>query len=87
MPGTYATNDEHLALADGMNDAGGGVFQAVLDFETRAGNEFQLIRAMAERGLRSSCARGAAWQASRFSLRKGPHSSVARPNVTYFSTT
>jgi N-acyl-D-amino-acid deacylase len=49
VPGTYATNDEHLALADGMNDAGGGVFQAVLDFETRAGNEFQLVRAMAER--------------------------------------
>ena len=49
VPGTYATNDEHLALADGMNDAGGGVFQAVLDFETRAGNEFQLLRAMAER--------------------------------------
>jgi N-acyl-D-aspartate/D-glutamate deacylase len=49
VPGTYATNDEHLALADGMNDAGGGVFQAVLDFDTRAGNEFQLLRAMAER--------------------------------------
>ena len=49
VPGTYATNDEHLALADGMNDAGGGVFQAVLDFETRAGNEFLLLRAMAER--------------------------------------
>ena len=49
VPGTYATNDEHLALADGMNDAGGGVFQAVLDFETGPGNEFLLLRAMAER--------------------------------------
>jgi len=49
VPGTYASNAEHLALADGMNEAGGGIFQAVLDFETRAGNEFQLLRAMAER--------------------------------------
>ena len=49
VPGTYASNAEHLALADAMNDAGGGLFQAVLDFETRAGNEFQLLRAMAER--------------------------------------
>ncbi|MET0160742.1 MAG: amidohydrolase family protein [Acidimicrobiales bacterium] len=49
VPGTYASNAEHLALADGMNEAGGGIFQAVLDFETRAANEFQLLRAMAER--------------------------------------
>ncbi|HYF45946.1 MAG TPA: amidohydrolase family protein [Acidimicrobiales bacterium] len=48
VPGTFATNDEHLALADGMNDAGGGLFQVVCDFESRAGNEFQLLRAMAE---------------------------------------
>lgn len=48
VPGTYASNDEHLALADGMNDAGGGVFQAVLDFDSRARNEFALMRAMAE---------------------------------------
>ena len=49
VPGTYASTAEHLAFADAMNDAGGGIFQAVLDFETRAGNEFQLLRAMAER--------------------------------------
>ena len=49
VPGTFASMDEHLAFADGMNDAGGGIFQAVLDFETRAGIEFQLLRAMAER--------------------------------------
>ncbi len=49
VPGTYASTAEHLALADGMNEAGGGIFQAVLDFETRAGTEFQLLRAMAER--------------------------------------
>ena len=49
VPGTYAGLDEHLAMADGMNDAGGGVFQAVLDFETRAGEEFGLLQAMAAR--------------------------------------
>ncbi len=48
VPGTFATNDEHLALADGMNDAGGGLFQVVCDFESRAANEFQLLRTMAE---------------------------------------
>lgn len=49
VPGTWASIDEHLALADGMGDAGGGLFQAVLDFDTRAGTEFELLRAMAER--------------------------------------
>ncbi len=49
VPGTYAGVDEHLAMADGMNDAGGGLFQAVLDFETRAGSEFGLLQTMAER--------------------------------------
>jgi N-acyl-D-aspartate/D-glutamate deacylase len=41
--------EEYLAVADGMNQAGGGLFQAVLDFETKAGHEVQLLRAMAER--------------------------------------
>ncbi|MBM3676011.1 MAG: amidohydrolase family protein [Actinobacteria bacterium] len=49
VPGTWAELAEYEAIADGMNDAGGGLFQAVLDFDTRAGNEFQLLRAMAER--------------------------------------
>jgi N-acyl-D-aspartate/D-glutamate deacylase len=49
VPGTFAGLPEYLAVADGMNDAGGGLFQAVLDFETRAGEEFGLLRAMAER--------------------------------------
>jgi N-acyl-D-aspartate/D-glutamate deacylase len=49
VPGTYAPADEHFALAEGMNDAGGGIFQAVNDFESRAGGEFQLLAAMAER--------------------------------------
>ena len=49
VPGTYASVAEHLALADGMNEAGGGLFQAVNDFESRAGEEFALLRAMAER--------------------------------------
>ncbi len=49
VPGTFADLDEHLAMADGMNDAGGGIFQAILDFESRAGEEFRLVQAMAER--------------------------------------
>jgi len=49
VPGTFAPIDEYLAIADGMNAAGGGLFQAVLDFETKAGHEVQLLRAMAER--------------------------------------
>ncbi len=49
VPGTYASTAEHLALADGMNEAGGGLFQAVNDFETRAGIEFDLLRTMAGR--------------------------------------
>ncbi len=50
LPGTYASNDELLAMADGMRDGGGGLFQVVPDYETRAGNEFQLFSAMADAG-------------------------------------
>ena len=50
VPGTFSSTDEYLAIADGMNDAGGGLFQAVLDFDTKAGHEFGLLKAMAERG-------------------------------------
>lgn len=49
VPGTYAEIAEYEAIADGMNETGGGLFQAVLDFDTRAGHEFQLLRTMAER--------------------------------------
>ena len=49
VPGTFSSVDEYLAIADGMNDAGGGLFQAVLDFDTKAGHEFQLLKAMTER--------------------------------------
>ena len=49
VPGTYSSIDEYLAIADGMNDAGGGLFQAVLDFETKPAHEIELLRAMAER--------------------------------------
>ncbi len=49
VPGTFAPVDEYLAIADGMNDAGGGLFQAVCDFQTKAGHEFGLLTAMAER--------------------------------------
>ena len=50
LPGTYASNDELLALAAGMRDAGGGLFQVVPDYESRAGNEFKLFSAMADAG-------------------------------------
>ncbi|MDG2026139.1 MAG: amidohydrolase family protein [Acidimicrobiales bacterium] len=49
VPGTFSSIDEYLAIADGMNDAGGGLFQAVLDFDTKAGHEFELLKAMADR--------------------------------------
>jgi N-acyl-D-amino-acid deacylase len=49
VPGTFSSISEYLAIADGMNDAGGGIFQAVLDFETKVGHELELLRAMADR--------------------------------------
>jgi len=52
VPGTFAPIDEYLAVADGMNDAGGGLFQGVLDFETKFQHEIELLRAMARRGGR-----------------------------------
>ena len=48
VPGTYSEIEEYAAIVAGMNDAGGGIFQAVLDFDTKPGHEFQLLRAMAE---------------------------------------
>ncbi|CAB4572030.1 unannotated protein [freshwater metagenome] len=47
VPGTLAPIDEYLAIADGMNAAGGGLFQAVNDFATKAEHEFTLLREMA----------------------------------------
>lgn len=52
VPGTYAPIDEYLSIADGMNDGGGGLFQAVLDFETKFQHEIELLRSMARRGGR-----------------------------------
>ena len=50
VPGTFADTAEYLAIADGMNDAGGGIFQAVPDFlGDRTMGEFGLLQAMAER--------------------------------------
>lgn len=49
VPGTHAQIDEYLAVAEGMNDAGGGLFQAVLDFDTKPAHEVKLLRTMAER--------------------------------------
>ncbi len=47
VPGTLAPLDEYLAIADGMNAAGGGLFQSVNDFATKAGHEITLLREMA----------------------------------------
>jgi N-acyl-D-amino-acid deacylase len=47
VPGTLAPLDEYLAVADGMNAAGGGLFQAVNDFATKPQVEVELLREMA----------------------------------------
>ena len=47
VPGTLAPLDEYLAVADGMNAAGGGLFQAVNDFMTKPQVEIELLREMA----------------------------------------
>jgi N-acyl-D-amino-acid deacylase len=47
VPGTLAPLDEYLAIADGMNAAGGGLFQAVNDFMTKPAVEVELLREMA----------------------------------------
>lgn len=47
VPGTLAPIDEYLAIADGMNAAGGGLFQAVNDFGTKLEHEITLLREMA----------------------------------------
>ncbi len=47
VPGTLAPIDEYLAISDGMNAAGGGLFQAVNDFATKAEHEVTLLREMA----------------------------------------
>ncbi|MEQ1702502.1 MAG: amidohydrolase family protein [Ilumatobacteraceae bacterium] len=47
VPGTLAPLDEYMAIADGMNAAGGGLFQSVNDFATKAAFEIELLREMA----------------------------------------
>lgn len=47
VPGTFAEIDEYLAVADGMNAGGGGLFQAVNDFATKPDHEYELLREMA----------------------------------------
>jgi len=49
VPGTFSSIEEYEAIADGMSEAGGGVFQAVLDFEGKFEHEIRLLRAMARR--------------------------------------
>ncbi|MFM8530859.1 MAG: amidohydrolase family protein [Ilumatobacteraceae bacterium] len=48
VPGTFAPLEECVAMAEGMNSAGGGLFQAVLDFATKMDHEMDLLRTMAE---------------------------------------
>ena len=48
VPGTLAPKDEYLAIADGLNAGGGGIFQAVNDFATKAAHEFDLLQSMSE---------------------------------------
>lgn len=47
VPGTLAPLDEYLAVADGMNAGGGGLFQAVNDFANKPADELVLLREMA----------------------------------------
>lgn len=47
VPGTLAPVDEYMAVADGMNAAGGGLFQAVNDFGGKLDHELGLLREMA----------------------------------------
>ena len=47
VPGTFAPIDEYLAVADGMNAAGGGLFQAVNDFAGKRDHELTLLTEMA----------------------------------------
>jgi N-acyl-D-amino-acid deacylase len=49
VPGTFAQPDEYVAVAAGMNRAGGGLMQAVNDFYTKAKHEIGLLQTMAER--------------------------------------
>ena len=48
VPGTLAPKNEYLAIADGLNAGGGGIFQAVNDFATKAAHEFDLLQSMSE---------------------------------------
>ena len=47
VPGTLAPLEEYLAVADGMNAAGGGLFQAVNDFANKTEHEYRLLQEMA----------------------------------------
>lgn len=48
VPGTLAPIEEYLAIAEGLNAGGGGLFQAVNDFATKPVHEFELLQQMAE---------------------------------------
>lgn len=48
VPGTYAPIEEYVAMAEGMNRSGGGLFQGVFDFATKMDHEMDLVRTMAD---------------------------------------
>lgn len=50
VPGTWAPIDEYVAVAEAMEAAGGGLFQAVLDMATRRDEEYRLLDAVADTG-------------------------------------
>ncbi len=50
VPGTHAPIEEYVAVGEAMVDAGGGLFQGVFDFATKARHEFALMEAVAETG-------------------------------------
>jgi len=50
VPGTHAPIDEYVAIGRAMAAAGGGLFQGVFDFATKARHEFALMEAVADTG-------------------------------------
>lgn len=50
VPGTHAPIAEYVAIAEAMAAAGGGLFQGVLDFQTKFAHELQLLEAVADTG-------------------------------------
>lgn len=50
VPGTWAPIEEYVAVGNAMQAAGGGLFQGVLDMQTRRELEYELMDAVADTG-------------------------------------